>query len=235
MYPTFLAIATAFLLAGTVAVGRLEGIVERLAETRTSWAVVAAPTALQLCGFAALATVSPLIGIEVALAVAGSVGGAIVALLASSMAATRYASHVVDRATIVATWRAPWPDRSRRPIRYLAGATAVLGAVGLIVGIGSDREIVRMVGNYLVPFGAFAVSIGRERTYRATDRGLEVRAPVARRLYAWDTFDGYRATDDGIVLRRPDPWRLSRRCALDSIEDPDGVLTALDAHLERRY
>jgi hypothetical protein len=84
-----------------------------------------------------------------------------------------------------------------------------------------------------VPLGLVVGTAGRARTYRATDRGLEIQTPLARRLLPWDAFEGFADTGGAIVLTRSEPWYVDLRCGLADLEDPDAVRDALATYLDR--
>jgi len=98
-----------------------------------------------------------------------------------------------------------------------------------VAGLLADVDWLRVAGQILFPAVIGTVSWSEERTYTVSTAGLEQRNPVARRLFRWDTFEGYTRTDDALVLHRP--WRVDTRFALADLDDPDAVDAAIGQYL----
>ena len=171
-------------------------------------------------------------GADTALLVLAAGGGLVVGGLLAPMADSRYAKAVVDAVATHAEWRAPWPDHRRRVARRAGIGVFALGVVLLTAGVVLDWWPVRAAGQVGAPLGAILVTFGRNRNYRATAAGLEVREPVRRHLSPWGEFEGYAVTEEAVVLYPRQPWRLPVYSDRDAI-DTDAVVEALDRHLPR--
>lgn len=234
LYGSLLVAATGGIVLGGLAVRGRAGVAERLGDTPTAWVLVVAP----LVGLAAAVGVETVVAgwleeVDVLLGLLGGFGAALLGFVLVSMAKTRYAAWVLDDATVEAEWSAPPPPRWRRRARLAGGALVVLTGLGFVSGAVFDRPAVRIAGQVLFPVGIVLLATNRTLTYRATDGGVEVRAPVARRYLPWSAFAGYRRSPDGVVLVRTEPYRRSLRCDPAAIADPEAVESALSAHLDR--
>lgn len=169
----------------------------------------------------------------VALATLAGVGGFVLGALLTLMCRTRYAKAVVEQVEDHATWRAGWPNRWRR-IALVAGVVLLVASLGaLVLGALWGRPFVRIAGQTVGPVGlVVANSLTTDRTYRATDAGLELRVPASRTFYRWTAFSGYTVTEEAVALYPRAPWRLPLYCDREDI-DTDAVVAALDRHLPR--
>lgn len=167
-------------------------------------------------------------------AVAG-IGSVAVGGLLSLMADTRYAKAVTESARVDATWRAPWPERPRRRVRYVGGGVAVACGLLFVVGAVFDIPVVRYGAQFVLPLGIVVSTWGQARTYRATSAGLELQAPANRHLYRWEQFEGYMLTEEAIVLHHRAPWRLPMYCDRSALDDAEAVQAALGQYLPRLH
>lgn len=235
LYVGLLTVLASVTVGGTLAVRRVSGLAGTLGGTRLAWWIAVGPAVLGLVPIGLRET--DLVPVPTSVVVLGAFGGLIVGTLGFvvvSVAMTRWVASETADATVHATWRAPWPQRDRRLVLGLGVALLGLGVVGLGVGIASAQQLVRTVAQMAIPLGAVVATAGRTRTYRATDRGLEIRHPVARRLVPWSRIRGYRVTSDAIRLRSSRPgspgWRFDRT----AIPDEAAVRSALDRYLAAR-
>mgnify|MGYP000622157767 CR=1 FL=1 len=234
LYGVLLVAGVGGVLVGGLAIRGREGVAVRLGDTVLAWLLVAVPLVLGGAVLAVESAVPAVLGPEdVLLALVGGFGAGFLGFVLVSMAKTRYAAHVLSGATVAATWSAPWPAAARRRVWFLAGATAAVGVIVFVLGAYLGQDLVRLAGQVLVPMAAVLATAGRELTYRATDRGLEVRAPVARRVIPWPAFTGFRTSSTRLLLVRPEPYRQSIRCDRSEIDDPQAVSVVLERHLER--
>jgi len=145
------------------------------------------------------------------------------------MLRTRHTDAVVGATATEREFSAGWPRRARSRARRLTVAAAVVTGVAFVAGLLADVDWLRVAGQILFPAVIGTVSWSEERTYTVSTAGLEQRNPVARRLFRWDTFEGYTRTDDALVLHRP--WRVDTRFALADLDDPDAVDAAIGQYL----
>lgn len=145
------------------------------------------------------------------------------------MLRTRHTDAVVGATATEREFSAGWPRRARRRARRLTGAAAAVTGVAFVAGLLADIGWLTVAGQILFPAVIGTVSWSEGRTYTVSPVGLEQRNPGARRLFRWDTFDGYSRTDDALVLHRP--WRVDTRFALADLEDPDAVEAAVARYL----
>lgn len=149
------------------------------------------------------------------------------------MAVTRWVKAALADATAHATWQASWPSRERR-LLVGVGLSLLVGGTVVLVAAASGRSWMRLIGQVALFVGILVAMVGQQRTYRATDRGLEIQHPLARRLVPWSTLQDYRLTEEALVLRRTRPLSPGFRFDRDALEDEDAVVSALEGHLERR-
>lgn len=234
LYGVLLVAGLGGVVVGALAVRGRAGVAERLGDTTLAWTLVALPLVAAGGVIVASAAIPGYVGEgDVLLGLVAGFGAGVLGFVLVSMAKTRYAAWVLAEATVEATWSAPWPHASRRRIWYVAGVIAAVGVVAFVVGAYMGLDPVRIAGQMLVPIAAVLATVGRELTYRASDRGLEIRAPVARRVRPWSAFAGFRASRESIELVRPEPYRQSIRCDRAAIEDPQAVTAVLENHLVR--
>ena len=234
LYGVLLVAGLGGVVVGALAVRGRAGVAERLGDTTLAWTLVALPLVAAGGVIVASAAIPGYVGAgDVLLGLVAGFGAGVLGFVLVSMARTRYAAWVLAEATVEATWSAPWPHASRRRIWYVAGVIAAVGVVAFVVGAYVGLDPVRIAGQLLVPIAAVLATVGRELTYRASDRGLEIRAPVDRRVRPWSAFAGFRASGESIELVRPEPYRQSIRCDRAAIEDPQAVTAVLENHLVR--
>jgi hypothetical protein len=235
LYVLLLAVVTVVTVGGGLSARRVPGLAVRLGGSRLRWAVPALPILL-----AALAAALDGLGLltltegDFVLAVFGGGAAVVVGLVIVSMARTRRVQAVVADATVEATWQASWPNRERRLLLGTGVFVLVAGTAALVVGVAIERSWVRLLGNVAIVVGILVGMVGQERTYRATDRGLVIQLPVARRLVPWPEFRAFRVTDEAVVLDRTRPLSPGLRFERDDIDDVDEVVAALSCHLDRR-
>ena len=233
LYVGLLAALTAVTAAGTVGVGRMNGIAERLGASPLArgLGVVAV---LGAVGYGAAAVgLDPSSG-RVALwaGVVFSGLAIVVGLAIVAMSRTRYAKAAVDGDAVRAAWKAGWPQPLRTRLQvgamalYLGGMALLFG--GEFVGLGAYEWLGALA---FVPGGAF-MGWGQPRGYRLAPVGIERTNYVHRRLYEWDSFESFSVTDDAVILRRSG-LRPSFRCWRAEIDDEDELIDALDDHLPR--
>jgi len=145
------------------------------------------------------------------------------------MVRTRYTDARLRDVLTEHEFRAGWPRRAQRRFRRLSLAAAAVTGVAFVAGLLANVEWLQLTGQILFPTVAGTVWWGDEQTYTVSAAGLEQRAPVARRLFDWDSFDGYSRTDDALVLHRR--WWVDLRFALADLEDPDAVEATIARHL----
>jgi hypothetical protein len=225
---------------------------ELVAWLDSTWVGLLLPTVgvLPLLGYAGDAfltlafSVSPLQA-ETAATFVGAVGfvlGLVACLLGSllvTMGRNRLVATTVDgdeAGDVTAEWTAGWPRRARLGLLLVVFAVAT-PVVGLAVWRFGWQALTLLPSLGLITI-LVASAVAGERTYRVTPAGLEqrreTRFAVSRRLTPWSDFEGFTLTDDTLVVHRRSPG-LDVRCSRWdlSIADSD-VVTALDAHLDRR-
>jgi len=169
-----------------------------LGATRARWLPSAIAFAYAVIGFASLETT----GVVGVLAfflglLAFLLGGAI-----AVMAQTRYTAAVTAGTEEVTRWRASWPESARRRRLYVGGAVVGVAAVGVAVGAVFDLALLQYTGQVLFPSGFVLLPTGGTRTAVATERGLEIRLPVARWFYAWNELESYDLDSESLVITR---------------------------------
>ncbi|WP_424018138.1 hypothetical protein ACOZ4N_20040 [Halorientalis pallida] len=234
LYIALLAVLTAITAAGTVAVGRVRGVAERLGASRVARGLAVLPV-LGMVGYGVAAAGVDAPGTD-GVAAAGIVlsgVGIATGMALVAMSRTRYAKAVVDEDAVRAAWKAGWPQPLRTRVQvgaltlYLAGAALLFG--GEFVGLGAYEWIGALA---FVPGGA-GLGWGQPRSYRLAPAGIERSNYVHRRLYGWERFASFSASEDAVVLYRESWWRPAFRCWREEIDDPDALIDALDDHLPR--
>lgn len=234
LYVLLLAVVAFVTIGGTLAARRVPGLDVRLGRGRLGWAVPTLPVVL-----AAVAAILHGLGLlslsegDAVLALFGGGAAVVVGLVIVSMAVTRWVKATTADAAVHATWRASWPGRERRLLVGVGLALLVGGTAVLVAGAAIERAGVRLLGQVGVMVGILVAMVGQERTYRATDRGLEIQLPVARRLVPWSTIRDYRLTEEALVLRRGRPLSPGFRFDREAIDDVDAVVAALDRFVDR--
>lgn len=199
----------------------------RLGPTPAVWLVPLVP-------FAVLGVLAAVLFVGATDAPGGTVVAALLLLVATvpgfGVAAGARSRHA--RLTLAgATEYGGWTARLARPRRrLLAGVGTAIGLAG-VLGIFAEL----LVGDYfwLAYFAGYGVGLREwataDREYVVTDRGLDVRRRTTRTATPWSAFDGYALDADAgtLTLTRPSPWRLSVRCDLGDIDDPEAVAAAL--------
>ncbi len=133
------------------------------------------------------------------------------------MAQTRYAAAVTADTNELTRWRASWPESAQRRRLHVGGAIAGVATIGFAVGAVFDIALLQYSGQVLFPAGFVLLSTGGSRTAVATERGLEIRLPVARRFYAWEDLESYDLDAESLVITRR--WGSDLRFATAEIDD----------------
>lgn len=152
------------------------------------------------------------------------------------MARNRLVAATVEHSAVTAEWAAGWPNRDR--LKLALGSLVLLCLVAGVVfwRLGSWESVL-----FLQFVGALSIGVRQvvsQRTYRVTPDGLELRRDrrlaTSRRFVPWSEFEGFTATDDVVVLHRPFPHLSLRWSQWDLDLEETDVVTALEAHLDRR-
>lgn len=185
----------------------------RLGATRLRWVPMAIAVGYAAVGFASLgvAGVGGLLAFFCGLL--AFLAGAAIAVVSQ----TRYTAAVTAGAEELTRWRASWPESAQRRRLHLGGAIAVVATVGFVVGAVFDLSLLQYTGQILFPSGFVLISTGGTRTAIATEDGLEIRLPMARRFYAWDELDSYDLDSEALVITRR--WGADLRFATAEIDD----------------
>ncbi|MFC7251241.1 hypothetical protein ACFQJ5_15555 [Halomicroarcula sp. GCM10025324] len=228
LYGTVLVTLTAVTGVGWWVVGRRRAALVRVGGSPGKWVAAVAPVGLVVLGFASLARTGALGVLALFFGTFAAIAGAALAV----MTRTRHTDAVTDGLDELAEWSAGWPASARRPLTVVAGVAVLCAVVLFLAGLVTGADGLRTVGHLLFPFGIVVLAVGQERTYVATDAGLEQRLPVARRLYRWTTFTSWSRTADAIVLHRR--RRVDLRFAVEDLADPDAVEAVCSRHLSAR-
>ncbi|MBV0901724.1 hypothetical protein [Haloarcula salina] len=197
-----------------------------LGATRKRWAFIALAVGYAVAGFAQTGAVGPVGLVAVACGLFASVFGIAIAV----MSHTRYAVSATTGRPELARWTASWPEREQRRRLRHGGAFAGVATVGFAVGTILESSLLQYTGQVLFPSGFVLITTGGTRTAVATDAGLEVRHPGARRFYAWDDLSGYDLDSEALVLTRE--WGADLRFATAEIDDVSLVEWTLAERLD---
>ncbi|KAA9398236.1 hypothetical protein Har1130_04735 [Haloarcula sp. CBA1130] len=184
-----------------------------LGATRTRWLPMAIAVGYAAAGFASLGTT----GISGVLAFFFGLLAFLLGMALAVMAQTRYTAAVTARTDELTRWRASWPESARRRRLYLSGAVTGVAIIGFAVGAVFDHTPLQYIGQILFPFGFILLPTDGTRTAVATDAGLEIRLPVARRFYAWETLKSYDLDSESLVITRR--WGPNLQFATAEIDD----------------
>ncbi|GGK75091.1 hypothetical protein [Haloarcula sebkhae] len=184
-----------------------------LGATRTRWLPMASAVGYAAVGFASL----EMSGIGGVLAFFFGLLAFLLGVAIAVMSQTRYTAAVTAEAEELTRWRASWPESAQRRRLFIGGAVACVVIVGFAVGAVFDIALLQYTGQVLFPSGFVLLSTGGTRTAVATERGLEIRLPVARRFYAWDELESYDLDADSLVITRK--WGTDLRFATADIDD----------------
>lgn len=234
LYVGLLTALSVVTVAGTAAVGRIDGVAERLGASRFV-RVPGVVAVLCAAGYGVAAVeIEPSSG-GVALGAGFVLSGLaiVVGLILVAMSRTRYAKAVVEGDSVRTEWGAGWPQPLRTRLQagglicYVGGMALLWG--GEFVGLGHLSAI----GGPAFVVGGALSGLGQPRTYRLSPVGIERNNHVHRRLYGWDAFASFTVTDDAVVLRRAGWWRPAFRCWREELDDEDELIAALDESLAR--
>ena len=218
---------------GALVVRRVRGLPERIGRSRRHWLLaLAGPALVGIAGLALLVAgeFSAADGVLGVVAVGGGLAGGGVL---SFMAHSRYVKAVTAESEHFATWRAGWSERRKQPLTAFAAVAVVGGVLAIAVAILIRIDLLRLVGQFVIPLAAVAYAATQPRTYTATAAGLQAELPAARKLHEWNRFEGYVLDDDAIVLHYRAAWRLPVICAREELDDEEAVVAALDRALPR--
>ncbi|MEF8828922.1 MAG: hypothetical protein V5A49_07790 [Haloarcula sp.] len=189
------------------------GAAVKLGATRTRWLPMGLGVAYAAGGFASLGSA----GVGGLVAFFAGLLAFLAGVAVAVMAQTRYAAAVTAGTAEVTRWRASWPESAQRRRLHVGGAVAGVATVGFAVGAVFDLALLQYTGQVLFPSGFVLLSTGGTRTAVATERGLEIRLPVARRFYAWDELASYELDSESLVITRK--WGSNLRFATAEIDD----------------
>ena len=212
----YLALLGTFATVGTATAWGLSGrpgAAVRLGAARTRWLPTVLAVAYAVVGFASLGSA----GVGGLVAFFFGLLAFLAGVAVAVMAQTRYAAAVTEGAEVVTRWRASWPVSAQRRRLYVGGAVAGVATVGFAVGAVFDLALLQYTGQILFPTGFVLLSTGGTRTAVATEDGLEIRLPVARRFYAWEDLGSYELDAESLVITRR--WGSNLRFATAEIDD----------------
>jgi hypothetical protein len=161
----------------------------------------------------------------------------LVALFACGVAVAAVAEH--RRAARVESHEAACAEWTARPgTRPRWHRRAAFVGLGVVLFAGGTALWFRtgFVGSLVMGFGISTglrvFNVGDVKHLIAYKSGLTVRDSLDAKpeFVPWSRFTGYERTDDALVLRRRLPL-MGYRCALDGIDDPDAVESALRERL----
>ncbi|WP_420181867.1 hypothetical protein ACNO8S_10125 [Haloarcula sp. KBTZ06] len=184
-----------------------------LGATRARWLLPVIAVGYAVVGFASLETT----GISGVLAFFFGLLAFLLGVAIATMAQTRYAAAVTADTNELTRWRASWPESAQRRRLHVGGAIAGVATIGFAVGAVFDIALLQYSGQVLFPAGFVLLSTGGSRTAVATERGLEIRLPVARRFYAWEELESYDLDAESLVVTRK--WGSDLRFATAEIDD----------------
>ncbi|WP_146417109.1 hypothetical protein [Haloarcula hispanica] len=184
-----------------------------LGATRARWLLPVIAVGYAVVGFASLETT----GISGVLAFFFGLLAFLLGVAIATMAQTRYAAAVTADTNELTRWRASWPESAQRRRLHVGGAIAGVATIGFAVGAVFDIALLQYSGQVLFPAGFVLLSTGGSRTAVATERGLEIRLPVARRFYAWEDLESYDLDAESLVITRR--WGSDLRFATAEIDD----------------
>ncbi|KZX49216.1 hypothetical protein [Haloarcula sp. K1] len=184
-----------------------------LGATRARWLLPVIAIGYAVVGFASLETT----GISGVLAFFFGLLAFLLGVAIATMAQTRYAAAVTADTNELTRWRASWPESAQRRRLHVGGAIAGVATIGFAVGAVFDIALLQYSGQVLFPAGFVLLSTGGSRTAVATERGLEIRLPVARRFYAWEDLESYDLDAESLVITRR--WGSDLRFATAESDD----------------
>ncbi|RLM39188.1 hypothetical protein [Haloarcula sp. Atlit-120R] len=181
--------------------------------TRARWLPAAIAAVYAAVGFASL----EMSGVSGVLAFFFGLLAVLLGVAVAVMSQTRYTAAVTAGAEELTRWRASWPESAQRRRLHVGGAIASVATIGFAVGAVFDIALLQYISQVLFPSGFVLLSTGGTRTVVATERGLEVRLPIARRFYAWEELESYELDAESLVITRR--WGTALRFATADIDD----------------
>ncbi|EMA16373.1 hypothetical protein [Haloarcula marismortui] len=212
----YLALVGTFAVVTTVTGWVLSGrptVAVTLGATRARWSPVAIAAVYAAVGFASLG----MSGVSGVLAFFFGLLAFLFGMAVAVMSQTRYTAAVTAGAEELTRWRASWPESAQRRRLYIGGAIAGVATVGFAIGAVFDIALLQYTSQVLFPSGFVLLSTGGTRTAVATENGLEIRLPVARRFYAWEELESYDLDAESLVITRK--WGADLRFATAEIDD----------------
>jgi hypothetical protein len=189
------------------------GLAVKLGATRARWLPMGIGVAYAAVGFASLGRV----GIGGLVAFFFGLLAFLLGVAIAVMAQTRYTAAVTAGTDELTRWRASWPESAQRRRLHIGGAVAGVATIGFAVGAVFDYSLLQYTAQILFPSGFVLLSTGGTRTAVATEDGLEIRLPVARRFYAWEDLESYDLDSESLVITRK--WGSNLRFATTEIDD----------------
>ncbi|RLM47133.1 hypothetical protein DVK00_01115 [Haloarcula sp. Atlit-47R] len=181
--------------------------------TRARWLPAAIAAVYAAVGFASL----EMSGVSGVLAFFFGLLAVLLGVAVAVMSQTRYTAAVTAGADELTRWRASWPESAQRRRLHVGGAIAGVATIGFAVGAVFDIALLQYISQVLFPSGFVLLSTGGTRTVVATERGLEVRLPIARQFYAWEELESYELDAESLVITRR--WGTALRFATADIDD----------------
>jgi len=185
----------------------------KLGATRARWLPMGIGIAYATVGFASLESV----GIGGVVAFFFGLLAFLLGVAIAVMAQTRYTAAVTAGTDELTRWRASWPESAQRRRLHIGGAVAGIATIGFTVGAVFDYSLLQYTAQILFPTGFVLIPTGGTRTAVATEDGLEIRLPVARRFYAWEDLASYDLDSESLVITRK--WGSNLRFATAEIDD----------------
>lgn len=206
------------IILGLLAIRDWRYVPERLGRDRKRWLF-----AVLGLGLAALGFVGPTdsTGILVTTVVGGLLT-ALVGIALARMARNRYVAVWCVDSEPVASWEAPkpWAVRARRATAFFLVFGAAYGTLMLVFDEVDLFNVVAYSGAFVV------ILTPTPRALDVYERGLVADSKLSKRLYRWETLDGYQLTDSELRIRRS--WLPDLRFDRGEIDDVEAVVAALD-------
>lgn len=152
-----------------------------------------------------------------------------VCLVVVMMARTRYVVANYPSSEAVTVWVASASPAARR--QRLALCVLIFASGGLLLAVSFVVESgLQFLSPVLGGFGGSLLGlVYRSDRFRVHESGIGITHAAASRFIPWDYFSGYTVSDDELRLVRR-LWS-DHRHDTNSIDDLDGVVSAIDEHL----